>query len=262
MIGDSYLTTHLGRRTTKLESPSEQEWFFELLCVLVSEVGRQLKELNKSFEKTVLIADMPDGSINNKQLAVRNAHTLIDRGADLVKVEVREQGDLGILEELVSHGCVVAAHIGYTPQSSKNRMYGKTIEEAQHLFKLARSSRDCGASILTIERVEQEINKRLCLCRKNSLPVYSIFSGRSPYGGQSLNLWDSVYRPPFQSKLFPPTAKMPATSYPGSYTPQIIDACFSSLLRLTLTQEFPPTPKTKLTPSEVDNINEIDPWQQ
>ncbi|MCB8939262.1 MAG: 3-methyl-2-oxobutanoate hydroxymethyltransferase [Ardenticatenaceae bacterium] len=261
MIGDSFLTTHLGYGSTKLSTPTEQSFFFKVMCELVYEVKSSVEHLFVGEAKPFIVADMPDGSTCDNLTATKNAEQLIKFGADVIKIEVASSKALSIVENLCRQGILVMAHIGYTPQTSENRLYGSSLEEVLDIFNLARQLRDCGISSLVIERVAEIVNQSLCVNRENSLPVYSIFSGKSPFGGQSLNVWDSVFLPPFQARFFPPTAKYGIEKYPEMYSRQIITQHFTELLRLTILGDYPLSPPQKLSFEDIEKIRSINPWK-
>lgn len=43
--------------------------------------------------------------------------------------------------------------------------------------------------------------------RPEALPSFAIFNGKSEMGGQSLTIWDCMFRPDFPARYFPPTAR-------------------------------------------------------
>jgi ketopantoate hydroxymethyltransferase len=260
MVADSYLTTHLGRSSTRLCSVEEQQWFLKVMQELVTEVRQGI---NLSFwpeSRPYLIADMPDGSVTNLEMAFRTTDGMLSSGADAVKIEVSTPETLNIIEALSQRRIPVIAHIGYTPQAGISRAYGLNYSETMTIFATARAVRDHGAVALVIERVSEVINQSLCTHRKNALPVYSIFSGKSLYGGQSLNVWDAVFLPSFKAKLFPPTACFDSSAFPSIYTHEVIKKQFAKLLMETLVGNFPPTPSFKMDKECITAIQHIDPW--
>lgn len=258
MVADSYLMTHLQRKTTRL-ADHELRWFMATFLDLIEEVRNAITLFLRS-KPLYLIADMPDGSYSSPELAMINADLMVRRGADVVKVEITSDEDIKVLERLVKEGIHVMAHVGYTPQRKTNRVYGCSYEEALAIFAVARKVRDSGACAIIVEKVTESVNRSLCTHRKNAIPVYSIFSGKSKYGGQSLNVWDSVVRPQFDSKFFPPTASIDVCDYPQEYTATKICKNFNDLLRLTFQQEFPLSPDVTMVDSDLKELLEIDPW--
>jgi len=239
MVADSVLTTHMGRTTTRV-TEGEELAFLEIMRGMVADIVAARREaFGVGSDGPYVIADMPDGSARTPEDAERNGIGMLDLGADILKVEVGEDRGFPVLEHLSRAGLPVIAHLGYTPQTRENRKYGTTTEEALALCAAARRARDAGARALVLERVCGAVNGLLSRPAPNGLPVYSIFSGRCPYLGQSLNVWDSVIRPDFAAKAFPPTADLDREAYPDGYTVPVIRAHMADLLRLTLGGGYP-----------------------
>ncbi len=240
MVADSVLTTHLGQTSTRVP-PGQEADFLRTMREMVAEIVAAAREaFGAGPEAPYVIADMPDGSARTPDDAERNGAGMLDLGADILKVEVGEDGGFPVLERLGRAGLPVIAHLGYTPQTRDNRKYGITLEEAQALCAAARRARDAGARAIVLERVSGAVNGLLSRPAPNGLPVYSIFSGRCPYLGQSLNVWDSVIRPDFAAKAFPPTANLDRDAYPEGYTIPVIRSHMAALVRTTLEGRYPP----------------------
>jgi hypothetical protein len=79
-------------------------------------------------------------------------------------------------------------------------------------------------------------------------------------GGQSLNVWDSVYKPDFEAQYFPPSAVFDSGSYPETYSHENIKNCFQALLKCTFENRFPKSPPIKMSPEDVGFIQSINPW--
>jgi len=260
MVGDSYLMTHLGHASTQLETRAQQDWFLNVMIALVGEVSRTLAPL-KTTRRPFLIADLPDGAATTPARCLAAAERLAAAGAEAYKLEITSKGSLAVLEAMARSGFAVLAHIGYTPQDGTNRRYGDTVDEAHELFRYARAARDHGACGLTLERVSEPVNRALCHPRPSALPIYSIFSGKAAGGGQSLNVWDSVFVPECPRRYFPPTATLSRSSYPAGYTEAVIREHMTRLLAATLRGEFPLSPPTQLSAGDVEGLLELDPWQ-
>mgnify|MGYP003652369360 FL=1 len=254
MVADSYLMTHLGRSSTNLE-PGERTAFLETLRGLVRDVARERDLGFQADNRPFLIADMPEGTLDNVETALTAARNFISDGADSVKVEVHDDALLPVVAALHAEDIPVLGHIGYTPQKAVNRRYGKTTEECEVLFSLARRLRDAGAYAMVIERVGPELNARFCQPDPAGIPIYSIFCGRAPHGGQSLNVWDAVVLPDFAAKAFPPTAVLPRAEVADRYSRELIAERFEALLHLAIDGEFPVA-----SASEVDTSSPS-PWQ-
>lgn len=262
MVGDSYLTTHLGRSSTKLESVAEQRWFANVMAKLVCEVREELDNSRVDNETPYLIADMPDGSTKDINVARRIGNKFIENGANALKLEITSQQSFEILECLAMEGFRVLAHLGYTPQFNQGRRYGNSVHEALELFAVARRARDSGAYALILERVNELVTRQLAVPNKNSLPLYHIFCGNSGVGGLSINLWDASVLPPTKKIFFPPTADMCFADYPEKYTVERIKKNLTRLLELVIDGQYPRSPRNTLSAEDQSRIHTLDPWRE
>jgi diaminobutyrate-2-oxoglutarate transaminase len=260
MVGDSYLTTHLGRESTQLKTPEEQIWGLDVLVSLVAEVNNAIQKYFPEQNRPYLVGDMPDGSTKNINVALKSAQKLIEAGADVIKMEIASEHSLQILKQLSEHNFYVMAHIGYTPQTGKLKRHGDSLHNALEIFALVRKIRDYGACAIVLEMMSEAANQALCNYSKNMLQVYSIFSGKAKYGGQSINVWDAVFKPPFSSKYFPPTAEYSRSLYPDIYTHDVIASKVAELLKLTIAEKFPLSPASKLSREDEEKLSNINPW--
>ncbi|MFE2853696.1 3-methyl-2-oxobutanoate hydroxymethyltransferase [Streptomyces lavendulae] len=260
MVGDSYFMTHLGRSTTAMEGDQEREWALTTLVGLVGEVRKTLDTEFPRNRRPFLMADLPDGATSDAATARAAAAAFAGAGADGVKIEIAAERELRCVEEVAGSGLPTLAHLGYAPQRGALARHGDTVRSALSLFAQARRARDSGACGLIVEMTSEVANRALSRPHRHGLPVYSIFSGRARWGGQSLNVWDAVIRPARKSRYFPPTAAIDASQAPTAYTPELIADRMRELLRLTLAGRFPPTPRTALGAHEVAKIAETDPW--
>lgn len=262
MVGDSYFMTHLSRPSTRLATPAERTWGVHALARLVAEVRGALSRDFDPARRPYLIADLPDGTAHEERSLLRAAAAMMDAGADVVKVEVPDAGAVWSVDRLAHAGFPVIAHLGYTPQGGALRRHGDSLAEALALFALARSVRGAGACALVLEMVDQLVNRLLSSDRSRGLPVYSVFSGTAPFGGQSLNVWDAVFRPPFRGRYFPPTAAYDAATERHVYTHDVIADRLGDLLRLTVSGAFPLSPPSKLSERDAAALMAAEPWSE
>lgn len=204
MVGDSYFMTHLGRSSTVLSGPEEREWAMSTLVALVAEVREALDAFFPAHRRPFLLADLPDGATGEVPLALAAGERFRAAGADAVKLELAGDRDLDCLQALAVSGCTALGHLGYTPQSGALSRHGDTLDGARQMFAQARRVRDAGAAGLIVEMVSEPVNQALSLPTADGIPLYSVFSGRAEFGGQSLNIWDAVVRPARGSRFFPP----------------------------------------------------------
>lgn len=257
MVSDSYLMTHLGRTSTRL-AEGEQALFLEIMTGLVKEVAHRAARLFPN-ETPYIVGDMPDGSVTDAEIALRSADRMRNAGADVIKLEVHSFSVIPIIERLTRQGFRVMAHLGYTPQGGEGRRVGGSLDGARALFASARQVRDAGAESIVLEKVDEFVHRAL-VDRPGALPSYAIFSGKSEWGGQSLNIWDSVFKPGFRARYFPPTARERVDAFPEAYSVSVIAERISSLLSLTAAGEFPLSPPTSLSRGDLLELSAMDAW--
>jgi 3-methyl-2-oxobutanoate hydroxymethyltransferase len=125
------------------------------LPVSVADVAYHTRCVARGLRSAWLIADMPFGSYQgSREQALANAVTLMQAGAQMVKVE----GGVFIaptIAYLVERGIPVCAHVGLTPQSvhalGGYRIQGKTESQAAQLLADASALEAAGAALLVLE---------------------------------------------------------------------------------------------------------------
>lgn len=263
MVGDSYLMTHLGRPSTRIDSPQDQAAVFAMMLGLVAAVAEAVAAFDQGAGASArpwIMGDLPDGAAATPDRALDSVARMTEAGAAVVKIEVVSPHVFDIIEEAARRGFPVAAHIGYTPQSNANRKYGDTEPEFLDLIAQARRARDCGAVALVVERVSQPVNALLCRPHPKALPVYGIFSGRVAHGGQSLNVFDSVIRPDFPAKAFPPTATLPRSAFPAAYSHATIVRHFAELLGMAYAGAYPRSQSSVLAEEVLQRLTATVLW--
>ncbi len=117
-----------------------------------------------------LVADMPFGTYATRESAFSHAVTLMQAGAQMVKLE----GGAWLADTvvfLVERGIPVFAHLGLTPQSVHQlggfKVQGKTAESAERLKADALALQAAGASFLLLEAIPaalaQEVTSLLAI---------------------------------------------------------------------------------------------------
>jgi ketopantoate hydroxymethyltransferase len=260
MVGDSYFMTHLGRPSTRLVDADERRWGLETLTALVAEVRSAINAYLPEERLPYLIGDIPDGSASDPDVMLRAAELFLAAGANAIKLEAGTSEAMICLEAAVHRNIPSILHLGYTPQTGSLARYGNTTYQAFQIFSAARRARDAGASAIVLEMVSEPVNQALSAPNRASIPIYSIFSGRAPFGGQSLNVWDATFRPKAPRRFFPPTAILDPDEDRETYTPDLVADCMERLIRLTLNGAFPVTPSTRMSYAEQQALLEIDPW--
>lgn len=140
-----------------------------------------------------IIFDMPFGSVNSKDEALKNAIKVYKQtSADAVKIETNKN-NLDIINHLVKNGIAVVGHIGLTPQNSRfeggYHIKGKNDKDIQELLNLALSLDEIGVSLLVVEGVIDSVAKEIT--SKVKVPVIGIGSGVD-VDGQVL-VWSDMF---------------------------------------------------------------------
>ena len=131
-VGDSVGTNMLGYT-------SETE-------VSMDDMIHHLKAVRRGVTNAYLLVDMPYKSYDTPKLALRNARTFVENGADGVKLEGMQEN---IIKYLVDNDIEVVGHLGLNPQFHKRRaVQGKTIEDATKLIEDSIALEKCGVIAL------------------------------------------------------------------------------------------------------------------
>jgi len=163
LIGDSVGTNMLG--------------YTDVAQVTVADIVHHLRAVARGAKKSFVLGDMPFGSFNTRELALKNADTFMDEGADGVKIET-EKDAIEKIYHVASTGIPVCAHIGYTPQTPglSVSVQGKDIERATELLRLAKESEEAGAFMIVLELIPEKLSK--LITETISIPTIGIGAGR------------------------------------------------------------------------------------
>ncbi|MFE1291110.1 3-methyl-2-oxobutanoate hydroxymethyltransferase [Streptomyces sp. NPDC058751] len=257
MVGDSILSTHHGRDTTRLRDEQDRQWAYDVLRSSVNEVSSAMKD-TPAVVDAYLMADLPDGSLASRDRLIRSSEGFLEAGADAVKLEVDGPLSLEGLSTLASAGVPVFGHLGFTPQTARLQRHGTTDAERRDLYGQARAIRDAGACGLILEMIDPLANAALSAPSPQGLPCFSIFSGPTvPGGGLSVNAWDAVFRHPSGAIGFPPTAFLDPSDYPDHYSREAVSRGLTSLITLVDEGRFP----TRKRSADIEPEILEDPWQ-
>jgi len=149
LVGDSLGNTIKGCENT--------------LCVSMSDMVYHTKNVAKGCKNSIVIADMPYLSYENKEEAIINAKQLIKVGADMVKIEGGEKYT-EIFKEFTKHNIQVCGHLGLQPQSVKTMGYkvqGQSKNEAAQIVKDAILLENLGVKMLVLECIPTELAKNI-----------------------------------------------------------------------------------------------------
>lgn len=187
-VGDSVGTNVLGYT-------SERE-------VTMADMVHHLRAVRRGVQRAYLLCDLPYNTYATPADALRNAQTLLDHGADGVKMEGgREQVD--VVRALVDHGIDVCGHIGYTPQTlgeagKKAKVQGRTFEHATALIEDALALEAGGLHMIVLELVPDQLSR--LITQRLHIPTIGIGAGAS-CDGQVLVINDVLGITPFKTRL-------------------------------------------------------------
>ena len=177
LVGDSLGMVIQGHDTT--------------IPVTVADIIYHTKNVTRGLSRAFLVADMPFMSYADPGQALENSVLLMQEGgAMMIKLEGGE-GQLDVVEHLARHDIPVCAHIGLKPQSVHKiggfRVQGREPEQAKKMLETAKHLQDCGADIVLLECVPNEVGE--AIHDAIDLPVIGI--GAGPHvDGQILVLYD------------------------------------------------------------------------
>jgi len=146
----------------------------------------------RAVKKAMVVGDMPFGSYDTPEKALKNATQFKEAGADAVKLEgggkIQKQ-----IEVLVKAGHSVMGHLGMTPQSIKEfggyKVQGKNPEEAKTILEDALLLDRLGVFSLVLECVPRSLAAEVT--SKVKCPTIGIGAGPET-DGQILVLHDML----------------------------------------------------------------------
>ena len=164
--------------------------------VTLADMQRHIGAVRRGAPDTLIIGDLPAGSYNEPETAIRSARRLLDAGADAVKPEGRPE----IISALTMEGIAVMGHIGYLPQTAPAfQIVGRTDEEALRLQRDAAAIQNSRAFALVLECLPAVTAETLTA--RLTIPTIGIGAGAG-CDGQVLVLYDllglfSDFKPKF-----------------------------------------------------------------
>lgn len=162
------------------------------LPVTIDDMSYHVRCVARGNSRSLIIADMPFMSYADTASAVKNATTLMQAGAHMVKME-GGQWLSQTISTLVCGGIPVCAHIGLTPQSVNTlggyKVQGRSEQQAEQLLQDALALEKAGAQIVLMECVPSVLATRV----ETALSVPTIGIGAGPgTTGQVLVLHDML----------------------------------------------------------------------
>ncbi len=176
--------------------------FEDTTSVTLDHMVYHTEMVRRGVQRAVLVADLPFGTYETPEMALKSSLRLMDAGADAVKLE-GGFGQISKLERLREAGIAVCAHIGMLPQRVKEeggyKKKGKSEEEANNLIRAAAALEQAGVIAIVLESVVAEIAAKIT--NSVEIPTIGIGSG-TQCGGQIRVIHDVIgaypwFVPPF-----------------------------------------------------------------
>jgi 3-methyl-2-oxobutanoate hydroxymethyltransferase len=162
LVGDSLGTTVLG--------------YDDITKVTMDDMLHHLRAVVRGCNQSFILADMPYGSIDTADSALKNASLFLGAGADGVKMEGGTE-IAPLVRSVVNRGVAVCAHIGFMPQSGgKPGVVGKTSPEAQNLMASACALQEAGAFMIVLELIPEQLAAEIT--KLLAIPTIGIGAGR------------------------------------------------------------------------------------
>ena len=169
--------------------------------VTLENIVHHTRAARRGIQRALLVADLPILTYETPEQAVNNAQSLVEAGADAVKLEGGSTR-IAVIRAITAAGIPCMGHIGMLPQRIRieggYRLKGKTEEERQFLLEEARAVEQAGAFAVVLELIKGSVAGEITATI--SIPTIGIGSGRDT-DGQILVFHDLVaYNPWFIPK--------------------------------------------------------------
>lgn len=165
LVGDSLNMSFNGKSDTLSATLDQMIYHTNAVC--------------RGAKNTFVICDMPFGTYNNEEDALKNAIRVYqETQADAIKIEGgKEKADL--IKKLTNNGIAVCGHIGLLPQSVRGEggyiVRGKNVEDIERLIEDAEEIEKAGAFCIVVEGIKDEAAKAIALAVK--VPIIGIGAG-------------------------------------------------------------------------------------
>ncbi len=179
LVGDSLNMSFLGKNDTLSSTMDQMIYHTKAVC--------------NGAKTPLIVFDMPFGSYNTKEEALKNAIRVYkETDADAIKIEGgKDRAE--IVRHLTKNGIAVISHIGLMPQFVRGEggyiVRGKTKEDEEELLKDAKILEEAGAFIVLLEGIKKDVSKKITQSLK--VPTIGIGAGEG-CDGQVL-VWSDMF---------------------------------------------------------------------
>jgi len=182
LVGDSLSMVVLGYHDTK--------------SVTVRDMIHHTQAVARGAKNSFIIADLPLGTYETPEDALKNAKLLINAGARGIKIEGYKQDCMNML---IHQNIPVMGHLGLLPQTAeKHSVQGREQKEAEKIFQDAVAMDTMGLLAIVLECIPEQLAKRITETLQT--PTIGIGAGRY-CDGQVLVLHDVIGLSDFQGKF-------------------------------------------------------------
>jgi len=172
LVGDSLGNVVLGFNRTKE--------------VTMQDMLRHVEAVSRGAKNSLIIGDLPFGSYDSEEDALKNSKLLIKAGADAVKPE----GNIEIVRFLAKNSINVIGHLGLLPQTAERLgIVGKEEEEAKKIVQQAKDIEKAGAFALVLECIPEKLAEKIT--EEIKIPTIGIGAGKL-VDGQVLVSYDML----------------------------------------------------------------------
>lgn len=142
------------------------------LKVTMHDMIKATEAVSRAAKRALIVGDMPVGTYDNEENALKNADLFLKSGANAVKIENKPE----IADFLVKNGIDVMGHIGLTPQTITNfKVQGKNEEDAKRLLNEANALEKAGCFSLVLECIPLGLAKTIT--ESITIPTIGIGAG-------------------------------------------------------------------------------------
>lgn len=176
LVGDSLANVELGRSSTASAS--------------MGDMIHHLRAVRCAVSRALIVVDMPYGSFHvSPDATVENARSLIDAGADAVKIEWHNDIIVHVAA-LKKEGIYVVGHVGLTPQTAQDfKVQGRDSARAEEIKQQAEILENNGCFAVVLECVPQGLAQSIT----EGLSILTIGIGAGKFcDGQVLVTYDML----------------------------------------------------------------------
>lgn len=149
------------------------------LPVTVADLAYHTAAVRRGNQHAFVMTDLPFLAYATLEQSIENARTVMQAGAQMVKME-GGAWLADVIQVLTRNGVPVCAHLGLTPQSvhvfGGYKVQGKTREAADQLIADCQAVVDAGAAMLLLECVPAQLGKEVAALFPQ-IPVIGIGAG-------------------------------------------------------------------------------------